>query len=112
MEPQILKLITDRYPSYDITVSDIPPVFRTDDALPVYTTLYGETPFYLTMNKDCNVRSEDSSIATIGGFLCNDNDERCFVFTAAHSLVSGQDIEDVSGLFVQLQDMKKTCGEG
>ena len=109
VEPQILKLITDRYPSYDITVSDIPPVFRTEDTLPVYTELYGETPFefYLIMNRGFNVRSEDSSIATIGGFLCDDNDERCFVFTAAHSLVSGQDMEGVSGLFAQPQDMKK-----
>ena len=77
VEPQILKLITDRYTSYDITVSDIPPVFRTEDTLPVYTELYGETPFYLTINRGFNVRSEDSSIATTGGFLCDDNDERC-----------------------------------
>ena len=75
-EPEI-KLLETKYPDFSITVSDMKPVFTDGDGLPVYTVPFRENPFYLTINKDYNEKKADCAIATVGGFLCDDDEERC-----------------------------------
>lgn len=104
-EPEIKQLET-KYPQWTLTVSDMKPVFQTADKLPVYTVPFRESPFYLTINKGYDDQKADCSVATIGGFLCDDNDERCFAFSAAHALVPGQESGALKDLFGEWEKMR------
>ena len=103
-EPEI-KLLETKYPDFSITVSDMKPVFTDGDGLPVYTVPFRENPFYLTINKDYNEKKADCAIATVGGFLCDDDEERCFAFTAAHALVPRDNIKQLGKLFGKWEEM-------
>ena len=91
-EPEI-KLLKTKYPDFSITVSDMKPVFTDGDGLPVYTV------------PDYNEKKADCEVATVGGFLCDDDKQRCFAFTAAHALVPHGNIEQLGKLFGKWEEM-------
>ena len=96
----------DEHPNYYITVSDIKPAFKTSDNLPVYTVPFRDTPYYLAVNRDTEERYDQACSATIGGFLCDDDDQRCFAFTAAHALVPEPEMQSLNDLFGKWEDLK------
>lgn len=103
VEAQIEELKID-FPRYDIIISDAEPAFTTNEGLPVYTIPFcGGTPFYLSFNKPSpfGLKRGLGYVATIGGFLSDEDEQRCFAFTAAHALVSEEHQLELSKLFGQ-----------
>lgn len=106
VEAQIKKLKA-AFPKYQLFISDAKPAFMTNEDLPVYTIPFCGTPFYLSHASSYGLNKRGLGyVATIGGFLCDNDEQRSFAFTAAHALVSEEDQTELSQLFGEREQLK------